>query len=405
MDGLVELADTTSIAGALDDLLSESALSAAKRARWAFDEQVHPFDRKLVLFGAGGLGRRTLAGLRQHSIEPFAFADNNPDLWGREQDGLLVLSPQEAASRFASRAAFVVTIWHAGGQHRFKHTQQQLLDLGCSRVVSFASLYWKYPGTFLPYYALDLPEHVLRKRDEVRRAFSLWTDGASQHEYLAQVRWRLWLDFDGLASPVAHEQYFPEDLFRWLPNEVLVDCGAYDGDSLKSFLRRRGENFKEVVTLEPDPTNFAKLTDFVLEQNERVRNKITLSRLAVAGRRGKLYFDATGTAAATLSAGGALEVDCAPLDEILADRCPTFLKMDIEGAEPDALAGAQEIIRRVAPVLALCVYHQQDHLWRIPLVVRSLSDQYRFFLRPHNEECWDLICYAVPKARLLTIEA
>jgi len=52
-----------------------------------------------------------------------------------------------------------------------------------------------------------------------------------------------------------------------------------------------------------------------------------------------------------------------------------------------------------APIVAVCVYHRQDHLWRIPLMLRELSDEYEFFLRPHNEEGWDLVCYAVPRAR------
>jgi hypothetical protein len=51
-------------------------------------------------------------------------------------------------------------------------------------------------------------------------------------------------------------------------------------------------------------------------------------------------------------------------------------------------------------VIAVCVYHTQDHLWRIPLLLKSWRDDYALFLRPHNEEGWDLVCYAVPRARL-----
>ena len=75
-------------------------------------------------------------------------------------------------------------------------------------------------------------------------------------------------------------------------------------------------------------------------------------------------------------------------------------EVDIEGFEVDALQGARETIQRQAPVLAVCVYHRQDHLWRIPLLLSSLRDDSAFFLRPHNEEGWDLLCYAVPRARL-----
>ena len=74
--------------------------------------------------------------------------------------------------------------------------------------------------------------------------------------------------------------------------------------------------------------------------------------------------------------------------------------MDIEGSEVDTLAGAQTIIREKLPVLAICAYHRQDHIWRIPSLINSFSDQYRFFLRPHLLEVWDLVCYAIPQNRL-----
>jgi hypothetical protein len=96
-----------------------------------------------------------------------------------------------------------------------------------------------------------------------------------------------------------------------------------------------------------------------------------------------------------------VEVRCAPLDEVLEGVDVTFLKMDIEGAEPDALAGAAKLIARCRPVLAICVYHRQDHLWTIPLWIKRLVPEYRLYLRPHHEECWDLVCYAVPPERMI----
>jgi hypothetical protein len=70
--------------------------------------------------------------------------------------------------------------------------------------------------------------------------------------------------------------------------------------------------------------------------------------------------------------------------------------MDIEGAELDAIAGAERLIAETAPFMALCAYHRQDHLWRIPLAVAALRPDYRLVLRPHCEEGWDLVVYAIP---------
>jgi hypothetical protein len=128
-------------------------------------------------------------------------------------------------------------------------------------------------------------------------------------------------------------------------------------------------------------------------------SKVTIYPLAVGACRDKVYIDPTGTEASVVGQG-TLEIDCAPLDEVLADSRPTWIKMDIEGSEPGALTGARKLISRDAPVLAICVYHQQNHVWDIPLLIRSFSDHYHFFLRPHLLESWDLVCYAVPRERL-----
>lgn len=77
----------------------------------------------------------------------------------------------------------------------------------------------------------------------------------------------------------------------------------------------------------------------------------------------------------------------------------TFLKLDIEGDEPDALVGARSAIERNRPILAICVYHLQSHLWSLPLQMRSMVTGYDFFLRAHNEEGFDLICYGIPRER------
>jgi FkbM family methyltransferase len=353
-----------------------------------------------VLFGAGGLGRRTLAGLRQLGIEPAAFTDNNPVLWGQELDGLTVLSPEDAARRFGKTAAFVVTIWRAGGKHRLEQFLRQLHDLGCLTAFHVGYLYWKYPTVFLPHYALDLPSNVLRQAAAALQALEVWADERSRLEYLAQIKWRLRLDFDCLPSPSAEdEQYFPKGLFDWRADEVFVDVGAFDGDTVKTVVARARSGFERLIALEPDPLNFAKLTAFHGSLPANLQNKMDLYAFGAGEAAAKVWFNASGTPSSAAGAGST-EIQLKALDDLLRDVRPTFIKMDIEGAEPQALLGTRDIIRRSSPILAICVYHQQNHLWSIPLWMSQWSDQYRFFLRPHNEEGWDLVCYAVPLHRL-----
>jgi len=378
----------------LDELLSIDPSTVAKRAKTMYDEIGGKFAKSVVLFGSGLLGRRTLAGLRSIGIEPLAFADNNPDLWNLSVDGLIVLPPEVAAQKFGDKAVFVVTIYN-GAKVRL-----QLKAMQCLMVVPFAYLYWKYSETLMPHGALDLPHSIYGETEEIRKVFSLWADDTSRREYLAQLRWRLLLDFDCLPSQSpAEETYFPKDLISLSDDEVFVDCGAYDGDTVRTFLRIKRTKFKTIIPIEPDPENFNRLIAFVSHLPADIRNKIIPKQLATASSEGELCFQAEGTMASSADSRSDARVKCAALDEIVSDYKPTYIKMDIEGAEHDTLKGARNIIKRNSTGWAVCLYHRQHDLWRIPFFINSLSSGYRFFLRRHAEECWELICYAVPLHR------
>lgn len=383
----------------LDALLDEPISAVVQREQDAFEELTTPRADSLVLFGAGGLGRKALAGLRRMGVEPLAFADNDQALWGTKIGGVPVISPHDAAQNYGRQAAFVITIWGGRPSDVMADRRQQLLDLGCPTVVTFAPLFWKYADVFLPHYALDLPHRAAEQADAIRGAFSLWADDASRREFIAQLRWRLLADFAALPTPVGHAMYFPDDLVDVQPEEGFIDCGAYDGDTIRTLLCRGQITDGQIVAFEPDAANFQQLQRYVAALPAPLRERISLRQAAVGARSCKVEFDATGTEASAVGRGGVV-VDCVALDEALIDLKPTYIKMDIEGSELEAVTGAAGIINASQPVLAICVYHHQDHLWRIPAALADLTDEYQYYLRPHVLEGWDLVCYAVPERRL-----
>ncbi|MBB6145675.1 FkbM family methyltransferase [Silvibacterium bohemicum] len=385
------------LTAALDGLFAEGEAGARDRQNVAYDLEAGLVKKPLVLFGAGQLGRITLAGLRRLGAEPIAFTDNNSQLWNTKVDGVQVLSPQEAARLHGNQAIFIVTIWRGKSADRMPDREAALRDLGCQHVMTFQPLFWKHPEIFLPHYAVDLPHKVHQEADKVRQAGQLWADDASRGEYLAQLRWRVLGDFNAMPDPVEHTIYFPLELCPLTDSEVFVDCGAFDGDSIQSFLEETKNNFTHIYGFEPDPANFAKLQEYVSLQPKR--DSISVRRAAVGATAGVVTFSGEGSEASRVGKGD-MAVDCVVLDEVLAGTQPTYIKMDIEGSELDALTGARGIIERRTPVLAICTYHLQDHLWKIPLLIKSFSDNYAFFLRPHLLEGWDLVTYAIPKHRL-----
>ncbi|MDA8290622.1 MAG: FkbM family methyltransferase [Actinomycetota bacterium] len=390
----------------LEELLSEPVGHAREREQTTFERASGPGPDRIVLFGAGRLGRRTLAGLRAAGVDPVAFSDNRPGSWGTELDGVPVLAPEQAAARHGADAVFVVTIWGAGSTHRLEDTRAQLASLGCERVVPAAWLAWRHAEQLLPFYAMDLPSRLLEQSDDVRRGFAILADDPSRAEYVSQVRWRLDGDPGGLAHPVPGTQYLVTDVATVLEGEVVLDCGAYDGDTLRSWLAERGPGFRAYVAMEPDPATRARLERCVAALEDGARSRVRVLPYSVGGTTGTVTFSASGSLSSSLRDDGpgvgGIEVECVRLDDLaeLEETPPTFVKMDIEGAELDALAGASSLVTGTHPMLAVAAYHRQDHLWRVPLALRALWSRYSLSLRPHNEQGWDLICYAVPPGRV-----
>jgi FkbM family methyltransferase len=383
----------------LETLLSESIDSAKNREQTAFDQLASPFEQRLVLFGAGGLGKSTLAGLRKVGIEPLAFTDNNAARWGESIDGIPILQPSEAAARFGDNATVVVTIWSTTAPDTMPDRIRQMVELGCKRVIPAGLLFWKYPGVFLPYYSMDLPHHVIERAEAVRAAYRQLHDELSQIEFIGHVRYRLHLDFSGLPQPARHDQYFPHDLIELRDHEIFVDCGAFDGDSIGGFVQRTQGRFTGAIAFEPDSLNCDALRSRICELPSEVRNKITVIPAAVGAASGTLLFNVTGTASSSTE-NGSVPVRCVALDEALDGWKPTFIKMDIEGAEVDALQGARAVIARERPILAVCAYHTQAHLWEIPIWISAALERYRVFYRSHSCDAWELVCYAIPVERV-----
>jgi FkbM family methyltransferase len=335
--------------------------------------------------------------LQRAEIEPLAFCDNDAARWHQQVEGLEVLPPNEAIERYGDQAEFVVTVYNGS-------TLREALKMRGCRVLHYAELFFRFPDVMLPHCCLDVPKAMGTQAARVAEAQDIWADAASRQEYSDQLRWRRTLAtgiFETLPpTHPADETYFPLDVLERKDDEVFVDCGAFDGDAIPPFLDR-WPHFAKYVGVEADPFNFEKLQDRVANLPEEIRRKIELHHVAVGECATTIRFAATGTVASASEIGGGYEIRCLKLDDLLSEENVSFIKMDIEGAEPQALRGARELIRWKQPALAICLYHVMEHLWEIPLLIHELNPNYRLFLRRHAEDCWESVCYAIPVERCL----
>lgn len=238
-----------------------------------------------------------------------------------------------------------------------------------------------------------------RNENSIRTAFSLLADATSRETFIEQLRWETSSDVRALEVHPEEARYNEVDFCAALDDEIFVDCGAFDGDTIDAFISHRRSGFKRIVGLEPDPGSYAQLSRYVATLPDGVSERTEIHPVAAGLRREILRFESAGVGSHAV-ADGSIEVQAVPLDELMGERTVSYIKMDIEGAEVDAINGARRIIARDRPVVAACVYHLQEHLWEIPLLLHSIFDGYRFFLRRYGDEFGDVVCYAVPPHRL-----
>lgn len=169
--------------------------------------------------------------------------------------------------------------------------------------------------------------------------------------------------------------------------DVVLDCGANIGVYTRAALNAGA---KIVVAIEPAPENIECL-------RRNFKPEIAEGRVIVypKGVWDKdellaLHVDPHNSAADSflINREGSHEVAKIPLttiDKLVAElklERVDFIKMDIEGAEPRALQGGSETLKRFKPRMSLSVYHAPDHPRTVPAAARAARPDY-------NIECGD----------------
>ena len=76
-------------------------------------------------------------------------------------------------------------------------------------------------------------------------------------------------------------------------------------------------------------------------------------------------------------------------------QAATFIKMDIEGAEMNALRGARTIIQKNKPKLAICIYHSDEDMLRLAEWIHETVPEYKLYVRQHSNCICETVLYAV----------
>ena len=237
--------------------------------------------------------------------------------------------------------------------------------------------------------------------DELKNVYSLLADEQSRLVFENIIRYKLSGKLEYLRSCESpREEMF--DLLHIGGEEIYVDLGAYNGDTIVEFLNETGMNFKKIYAMEPDHKNYIKLKrrlymigSGLLEAfNAGAWNCETTMRFSLrAGRSSKV--DESDPAKLNNPARYR-EVSMMSVDHILRGEPATFIKYDVEGSERQAIEGARKTISAHRPRLSVALYHRNEDMFALLLQIAKINPKYRFYLRHHPYiPDWDTNLYCI----------
>ncbi|MDA8129104.1 MAG: FkbM family methyltransferase [Betaproteobacteria bacterium] len=220
---------------------------------------------------------------------------------------------------------------------------------------------------------------------------SILADDESRKVFDDVLSFRLLGNLDSMKrfDYAAERQYF-EDFFSFAGEEVFVDGGGYDGFTSLEFVKR-SPHYSKIHFFEP-------VESAMLAAKDKLKglDSIVYHSVGLYDRKTTLSFDASAGSASRISDEGTLKIDVVKLDDVVKDRV-TFIKLDLEGVEVQALQGMQRHIVEDAPKLAVAVYHHPSDFWRIPQYILGLRSDYAVYLRHYTESWTETVAYFIPK--------
>jgi FkbM family methyltransferase len=217
-------------------------------------------------------------------------------------------------------------------------------------------------------------------------------DQQSKDSLVAYLLSKVHQDMKYLPPVFEKVQYFPQGIFELTDNEYYFDCGAFTGDTIAGFLKATGGKYRFIWAVEPDRSNYTQLIQYI--DNAQLAN-IDVCNKGVYSYAGKLPFQETGSMLSMITDNSNNFIEVDTIDHIAAGNPVSYIKMDVEGAELEALKGAEQTIRKYKPILGISIYHKPQDLIDIPQYIKAIVPEYKFYFRVHKKLAIDTVLYGV----------
>ena len=238
------------------------------------------------------------------------------------------------------------------------------------------------------------PAFIQENKDYLSTVYDNLLDQHSRDSFVAYLLSKSRQDMKYLPPVFDKYQYFPRDIIQLTDHESYFDCGAFTGDTIADFLKASGGGYNRIWAAEPDRSNYQLLLHYI---NSEQLSNIEAVNKGIYAYAGRLPFQEEGSMLSMITNESERYIEVDTIDHITAGHPVTYIKMDVEGAELMALKGAEQTIRTCKPLLGVSIYHKTRDLIDIPLYIKEIVPEYRFYFRVHKKLAIDTVLYGIPK--------
>lgn len=343
-------------------------------------------DSPVVIYGNGSISRYTQKKLQQNGLsQSYCVLD---DRFYSGQEGCI--SIEECNNRFGK---YIVLL----GFFEAFFMDKNLLN---EKFINAEGIYY-YSETY-GYETLDC-DFVNKNIAQFEYVFNRLEDELSRHSLEAYLNSKMNRDASFLFPHVVLPSYVPrirvatndyDDKFmNFSKDEIFVNCGAFVGDTINSMVIDSSIKFKKIYAVEPDKSNMEKLNQFLIDSE--LNEIVQIVGCGLSDEPGTAFFSSDGNMKSAISEYGKSEIAIETIDNIVQEDKITFINMDIEGAELNALKGAENTISNLKPKLAISAYHKRDDIFLIQKLLETMNPEYKFYFRLHKPLAIDAVLYAI----------
>lgn len=242
------------------------------------------------------------------------------------------------------------------------------------------------PPVFMSDFKDDYTNNYLKYKD----VYNLLCDQKSKDIFTKVLNFKISYDLNFMIGFTNNhqEQYFDKDILPKFKNINFVDGGGYIGDTSKTLISNY-KDFNKIYLIEPIESNLK-----IAKRELSNYKNIEFIKFALYSKKMTLNFN-EDKSFSTIYGDGTNCVELNSLDNLIKDKVD-YIKLDIEGAELDAIDGAKELIKRDKPTLAICVYHKAEDWYKVPQKILAINPNYKVYFRHYMEGIYESVIYFIP---------